>query len=72
MKANEAFKPAPKSKVYQKILSVMSDVKYMAKDGQMKGKSQKTGKEYGYSYLSAEKIIENVRVEMIKQKLHKK
>ncbi len=55
--------PIPQPKVHQKILNIMSDVKYMQKDGKVQ--SQKMS----YNYLSAEKIIENVRVEIIKQKL---
>ncbi|GAF90137.1 unnamed protein product, partial [marine sediment metagenome] len=49
--------------IYQKIFDVMSNVEYMPKDGKVEfGKTK-------YSYLSAEKIVENVRKEMIKQKL---
>jgi hypothetical protein len=49
--------------VYQKILNIMSSVEYMPKDGKVEfGKTS-------YRYLSAERIVENVRKEMIKQKL---
>ena len=49
--------------IYQKIFNVMSDVEYMPKDGKVEfGKTK-------YSYLSAEKIVENCRKEIIKQKL---
>ena len=57
----EAKKTQPM--VYQKILNVMSDIEYMPKDGDIAFKTTK------YKYLSAEKIVENVRKEMIKQKL---
>ncbi len=49
--------------IHQKILNVMSSVKYMPKDGNVK---LKTG---GYKYLSAEEIVKNIRAEMIKQGL---
>ena len=50
-------------KIYQKIFNVMSAVQYMPKDGKVEfGKTK-------YNYLSAEKIVENVRKEMIEQKL---
>ena len=41
----------------------MKDIEYMQKDGKVEFNKTK------YNYLSAEKIVENVRKEMIKQKL---
>ena len=52
-----------KTLIHKKIFEVMKDVEYMPKDGKVEfGKTK-------YSYLSAEKIVENVRKEMINQKL---
>ncbi len=49
--------------IYQKIFNVMSDVEYMPKDGKVDfGKTK-------YEYLSAERIVENCRKEIIKQEL---
>lgn len=49
--------------IYGKILEVMKSVKYLPKDGTIEfGKTK-------YGYLSAEEIVKNIRVEMIKQKL---
>ena len=45
----------PEALIHQKIFNVMSKVEYMPKDGKVEfGKTK-------YSYLSAEKIVENVR-----------
>ena len=50
-------------KIHQKIFNIMKDIEYMPKDGDIAfGKTK-------YKYLSAEKIVENVRKEMIKQQL---
>lgn len=49
--------------IYQKIFNVMSNIERMPKDGDVAFKTTK------YKYLSAEKIVENIRKEMIKQKL---
>lgn len=53
----------PEKLIYQKILNVMTDIEHMSKDGDIEFKTTK------YKYLSAEKIVENIRKEMIKQKL---
>ena len=49
--------------IYKKIFNVMKNVEYMAKDGDVEFKSTK------YKYLSAEKIVSNIRKEMIKEGL---
>ena len=50
-------------KIYQKIFNVMNDTERIPKDGKVEfGKTK-------YKYLSAEAIVENIRAEMIKQKL---
>ena len=49
--------------IYKKILAIMDSVEYMPKDGEIEfGKTR-------YKYLSAEKIVQNIRKEMIAQKL---
>jgi len=57
--SEEKLKPL----IYQKIFNVMKDIEYMEKDGEVS--FNKTH----YRYLSAEKIVENCRKEIIKQQL---
>lgn len=52
-----------KKGIYKKIFEVMKNVEYIPKDGNVEYKGIK------YKYLSAEKIVENIRAEIIKQKL---
>ena len=49
--------------IHEKVFNVMNSVEYMEKDKKVKSSS------FSYGYLSAEKIVENVRKEMIAQKL---
>jgi hypothetical protein len=49
--------------IYEKIANVMKNVDYMKKDGDVEFKNTK------YKYLSAEKIVSNIRKEMIKEGL---
>ena len=49
--------------IYERIANVMKNVDYMKKDGDVEFKNTK------YKYLSAEKIVSNIRKEMIKEGL---